>query len=131
MENQQMEIVKEINYLQVTLESSGGWTKQKAKQKVKGIQSLVVTNKCLTRTPDMGVKLLENVHKLVCESRVMPGVEIWVGGVEEGWKRTDKIHGRLCKKILGILRFVAIGVVEFELGRDSRREKVISTFVKY
>jgi hypothetical protein len=46
------------NYLGVTLESSGGWIKQKAKHKVKGIQSLVAIDKCLTRRLDVGVKLL-------------------------------------------------------------------------
>jgi hypothetical protein len=77
MENQQIEVVKEIDYLGVTLESSGGWSKQKAKQKVKRIQSLVAIDKCLTRTPDMGVTLFENVYEMVCESRIMYGVEIW------------------------------------------------------
>jgi hypothetical protein len=107
MENQQIEVVMEINYLGVTLESSGGWSKQKAKQKVKGIRSLVAIDKCLTR-----VKLLENVYEMVCESRMMYeyGVEIW--GVEEGWKEIDKIHGRMCKKVLGIWRFAAYGVTE-------------------
>jgi hypothetical protein len=76
MENQQIEVVKGIDYLGVTLESSGEWSKQKAKQKVKGIQSLAAIDKCLTRTPDMGVKLLENVYEMVCESRIMYGVEI-------------------------------------------------------
>jgi hypothetical protein len=33
------------------------------------------------------------------------------------------IHGRLCKKILGIPRFAANGFAETELGRDSRRGK--------
>jgi hypothetical protein len=65
--NPEIEVVKEINYLGVTLESSGAWSNQK----VKGIQSLVATDKCLTRTPDMGVKLLENVYEMVCESRMM------------------------------------------------------------
>jgi hypothetical protein len=36
----------------------------------------------LIGTPDIGVKLLENVYEMVCESRMMYGVEIW--GVEEG-----------------------------------------------
>jgi hypothetical protein len=77
----------------------------------------------------MGVKLLENVYKMVCESRMMYGIEI--SGVEEGWKEIYKIHGRMCKKILGIPRFAANGVAELELGRDSRRGKVMSTSVKY
>jgi hypothetical protein len=76
LENQQIEIVKGINKLGVTLQSSGGWSKQKTKQEVKGIQSLVAFDKCLPRTPDMGVKLLEKVYEMVCESRMMYGVEI-------------------------------------------------------
>jgi hypothetical protein len=71
MKNQQTEVVNEINYLGVTLESSGRWSTHKAKQKVKGIQSLVATVKCLTRTPDKGVKLLDNVYEMVCESIMM------------------------------------------------------------
>jgi hypothetical protein len=55
-----IKVVKEIDYLGVTLESSGSWSKQKAKEKVKEIQSLVDIDKCLTRTPDTGVKLLGN-----------------------------------------------------------------------
>jgi hypothetical protein len=34
MDNQKIEVVKEIDYLGVTLDSSGEWSKQKAKQKV-------------------------------------------------------------------------------------------------
>jgi hypothetical protein len=43
----------------------------------------------------MEVKLLENVYEMVCESRMMYGVEIW--RVEERWKQIDKMHGRMCK----------------------------------
>jgi hypothetical protein len=77
----------------------------------------------------MGVKLLENVYEMVCESRMMYGVEIW--GNEEEWKEIDKIHGRMCKTFLGIPRFAANGVAELELGRGSRRCKVMITLVKY
>jgi hypothetical protein len=28
-------------------------------------------------------------------------------GLDEGWKEIDIIHGRLCKKMLGIPRFAA------------------------
>jgi hypothetical protein len=99
------------------------------KQLAKGNQSLVATDKCLTRTPDVRVQLLENVYEMVCESRLMYGAEIWV--LDEGWKKTDIIHGRLCKKLLGIPRFAEDGVAELELGRDSRRGKVLCFAVKY
>jgi hypothetical protein len=35
----------------------------------------------------MGVKLLENVYKMVCESKMMYGVQIWGGG---GLRRDGK-----------------------------------------
>jgi hypothetical protein len=41
----------------------------------------------------MGVKFLENVYEMVCESRMIYGVE--KRGVEEGWKEIDKIHERM------------------------------------
>jgi hypothetical protein len=59
----------------------------------------------------------------------MYGAEIW--GLDEGWKEIDIIHGRLCKKILGIPRYAANGFAELELGRDSRRGKVLCLAVKY
>jgi hypothetical protein len=37
LENQQIEVAKEINYLGVTLQRSGGWSKQKAEQNINPI----------------------------------------------------------------------------------------------
>jgi hypothetical protein len=59
---------------------------------------------------------------------MMYGAEIW--GLDVGWKEIDIIHSRLCKKILGIPRFAVNRVAEVELGRDSRRGKVLC-LVKY
>jgi hypothetical protein len=59
----------------------------------------------------------------------MYGAEIW--GLDEGWKEIYIIHGRLCKKFLGIPRFAANGVAQLELGRDSRTGKVSCLAVKY
>jgi hypothetical protein len=39
-------------------------------------QTLAAAGKCLARTPDMRVKILENVYEIVCESRLMYGAEI-------------------------------------------------------
>jgi hypothetical protein len=60
-----IDVVNEISYLGVTLESTGGCNKHKMKQMVKGNQSLVAINKCLTRTPDMRVQILENIYEMV------------------------------------------------------------------
>jgi hypothetical protein len=46
------EVVNEMSYLGVTLKSSGGWSLLKAKQRIKGNQSVIAIDKCLIRTPD-------------------------------------------------------------------------------
>jgi hypothetical protein len=53
MYDQLIEVVNELSCLKVTLESTGGWNEQKTKQMIKGNQSLVAVDKCLTRTPDV------------------------------------------------------------------------------
>jgi hypothetical protein len=47
------------------------------KQTVKENQILVAIAKCLARTPEMRVKILENAYEMVRESRLMYGAEIW------------------------------------------------------
>jgi hypothetical protein len=66
----------------------------------------------------MKVRTLENIYE-TCESRIMHGVELW--GLDEAWKEVGRIHGRFCKKILGLPRGAVNGVAEMELGRDNRR----------
>jgi hypothetical protein len=123
------EVVDEINYLGVTFESSGGWNKQKLKARAKGNQTLVAIDKCLARAPDISVKTLENAYEMVRKSRTMYGIELW--GPEGEWKEIDKIHIRFCKIILGMPRSAGNTVAELELGRDSRRGKVLCMTVKY
>jgi hypothetical protein len=96
--DRKIEMADEINYLGVTFESSGGWNKQKPKIMAKGNQTLVATDKCLARTLDIRVKILENVYEMLSESRTMYGIEMW--GLEGGWKEIDNIQSRFCKIIL-------------------------------
>jgi hypothetical protein len=77
----------------------------------------------------MKVRTLENIYEMLCKSRIMYGVEVW--GLDEAWKEVDRIHGRFCKKILGLPRCTANGLAEMELGRDSRRRKAMWLAVKY
>jgi hypothetical protein len=126
MYDQLIHVVNEISYLGITLESTRGWNRHKMKQMVKVNLSFV--DKCLTRTPDMRIQLLENVYEMVREARLMYGAETW--GLDEGRKEIDIIHGRVCKKILGIPRFAATVVAVLELGRDSRRGKVLCLAVQ-
>jgi hypothetical protein len=95
----------------------------------KGNQTLVAIDKCLARTPEMRVATLENVYGMLCESRMLYGVEIW--GLEGGWKHIDRIHSKFCKVILGMPRSAANNVAELELGRVSRRGKVLSRITKF
>jgi hypothetical protein len=74
--DQQIEVADEINYLQIIFESSGGLRRQKLKTIVKGNQTLVAIDKFLARSPDIRVKILENVYITLSESRTMCGIEI-------------------------------------------------------
>jgi hypothetical protein len=69
-------VANEINYLGVTFESVGGWKRQKLKRRARENETLVATDKCLARTPDMRVKILENVYEMLSESRTTYGIEI-------------------------------------------------------
>jgi hypothetical protein len=103
--NQKTDVADEINYLGVTFESSGGWNRQNFKATAKANQTLAAIDKCLARTPDIRVTILEKVYKTLNESTMMYGTEIW--GLDGGGKEIDKIHCRFCKIILGVMRFAA------------------------
>jgi hypothetical protein len=87
---QNIEVVDEFNYLGVTLDSTGSWNKQKTLAKIKGYQALRAIDKCIAVTPDIKVQMLENIHEIVCESKIMCGIEVW--GLNGAWKEVDKIH---------------------------------------
>jgi hypothetical protein len=57
------------------------------------------------------------------------GEEVW--GLDGGWKEIDRIHRRICKKILVFPTFLANIVAEVELERGSRRGMVLCRSVKY
>jgi hypothetical protein len=63
--DQKTEVADEINCLGVTFESIAGWKKQQLKKIAKGNQILVTIDKCLARTPDIRMKILENVYELL------------------------------------------------------------------
>jgi hypothetical protein len=62
-----VKVADEINYLVVTFESCGGWNRQKLKVIANENQTLVAIDKWLARTPDIRVKVLENVHEMLSE----------------------------------------------------------------
>jgi hypothetical protein len=68
--------------------------------------------------------MLEKICEKIYESRILYGAKIW--GIEGGG-----IQGKSCKKLLRIPRNVAKWAAETELGRNSRRGKILSTVIKY
>jgi hypothetical protein len=73
--------------------------------------------------------MLENIYEVISESTMMYGIELW--GVYDAWKEIDKIHGRFCKKVLGVPRCAANEAAEIELVRDSRTGKTMRLTLKY
>lgn len=52
----------------------------------------------LVRTLDTEVKILENIHKMLSDSKVMHAMEKW--GSDGQQEETDKIHGIFCEQIV-------------------------------
>jgi hypothetical protein len=44
---------------------------------MKGYQALRAIDECIAVSPDIKVEMLENIHEMVCESKIMNGIEIW------------------------------------------------------
>jgi hypothetical protein len=104
MHEQNTEVVQEFNYLGVTLESRGGWNKQKTLDKTTGRQALVAVDKCI-RNPQYKGTDVRDVYKMECESKITYGIEGW--GLSEARKELDTVHSRFCKKLMGILNCAA------------------------
>lgn len=43
-----------------------------------------------TRNPNIKKHMLENIHEMVCESKIIYGIE--VRGLSEAWKELYKVH---------------------------------------
>jgi len=111
-------------FLVVKLGSLGEVTRQKESINLKGKQSLRAADRCLMRVPSIiKLKLLENMHAMICESRVLYGV----------WKRDRMLlinFRRFCnshKKPKEHSKREA----EWELGRESRKGMMLCGVVKY
>jgi hypothetical protein len=81
---EEIEVVKEIKYLCVVMDSRGTWDKERKQVAIRGKSALYCINICIARAPNIEVKVLEQVYNALVESRMMTGVEIW--GLEDGWK---------------------------------------------
>ena len=97
---QNVEVADKFSYLEVTLVNTGSWNKQKTLVKIKGYQALKAIHKCISVTPNIKAHMLENIYEMVCESKIMYGIELW--GLNRAWEEADKVHSRFCKRIIGI-----------------------------
>jgi hypothetical protein len=76
----EIEVVKEIKYLGMVLDSRGKWERKQAANR--GKSALNSINICVARTPNIEVKVLERLYNLLVQSCTMTGVGIW--GLEDG-----------------------------------------------
>jgi len=62
--------------------------------------------------------MLEKIYRMICESRVLYGAEIW--GIEgRGWEIVDRVQAKFCKKVFIIPRNAAMGTAESQR-KDSK-----------
>jgi hypothetical protein len=66
---------------------------------------------------------------MVRESKIT--YEIEVRRLDEAQKELDKVHTRVCKKVMDILSCAASGFAEMELGRQTVRLAHIGHVIKY
>jgi hypothetical protein len=60
----------------VTLESTGGWNKEKTLTKTEGYKAVIPTEQSIPVNPSVKVQMLGNVYEIVCEAKIMYGVEV-------------------------------------------------------
>lgn len=68
MNRQNVEVVDEFDYSEVTLESTGGLNRQDTSAKGKEYRAVVPEDNCVSVTPTLKVLASERVCETVCES---------------------------------------------------------------
>jgi hypothetical protein len=126
---EEIEVVKEIKYVGVVLDSRGKWEKERKQVAIRGKSALNSISICVTRASNIEVKVLEQLYNALVESRMMTGVEIW--WLEDGWKEIGKVHELFYKRVMGMPNTAANGACVKELGRPNRKEKVVERVLRY
>jgi len=70
MNRQNVEVVDEFNYSEVTLESTGSLNRWETSANGKDYQTLVAEDKCVSMTPTVKVDASERVYETLCESEI-------------------------------------------------------------
>jgi hypothetical protein len=126
---EEIEVVKEIKYLGVVLDSRGKWEKEGKQVAIRRKSALNSINICIARAPNIKVKVLEQAYNALVESRMTTGVEIW--GLEDGWKEIGKVHELFCKRVMGMPNMAANETSVKELGRTNTKVKVMERVLRY
>jgi hypothetical protein len=96
---EEIEVVTEIKYLGIVLDSRGKWEKERKQVAIRGKSVLNSINICVARAPNIEVKVLEQLYNTLVESHMMTEVEIL--GLEDGWKEIGEVHELFCEKSIG------------------------------
>jgi hypothetical protein len=70
---------------------------------------MILIDKCLARTPDTELDMLQNTHEILCESRVMYGVELW--DLMRHGRNLTQFKVDSARNCLGLQRCAANGIV--------------------
>jgi hypothetical protein len=84
MQGHKIEIVIEVTYFGIKLESKGGRRRQKSSIITIGNHSLLIIDRCLITMPNMKVKIFQQIYRMKCEYGMLHGAEIWGTGGRVG-----------------------------------------------
>jgi hypothetical protein len=64
---EEVEVVNAFSGLRFTLATTGGWERDMAGLEAKVKRTVLATDRCTTRTPDVNIRMLQNIYGTVCE----------------------------------------------------------------
>jgi hypothetical protein len=60
---------------------------------------------------------------MLCRSRILKGVEVW--RLDEAWEENNRVQGKFCKELIGLLKCAANVMAEIKVVRHSTRRKTM------
>ena len=117
MKGGSLEVVNRVVCIRVKIGNYGRRRQKQPENKAIWNHTLETIDKCLTRSQNIKIDMLENIYGVICEKRVLCGTEIWgINGMRnkeyvknsykccqrDGWKWSGKI-----KKEREVTEFVA------------------------
>jgi hypothetical protein len=99
MKGRKLEIVNEITYSVIKLESTMCWRRQKARITTIGNYSQIAIDMGLTIMSNMRVSMLHQIYQMKCESSMLNGAEIGEteGRFGNGGRNTEEVQQESAK----------------------------------